>query len=53
MSPEVQGTWLGCAAVLVGVIVGRLTGAAIGVSAAVVVVWAGLVLLLWRFDRRH
>jgi hypothetical protein len=34
------------------VIGGRLAGAAIGISAAVVVFWAGLLLLLWRFDRR-
>ncbi len=52
MTPEAQGTWLGYAAGLAGVIAGCLAGAAIGISAAVVVFWAGLLLLLWRFDRR-
>lgn len=53
MSPEAQGTWLGCGVALVGLIVGRLAGAAIGVSAGMVVFGAGMLLLLWRFDRRH
>jgi hypothetical protein len=53
VTPEAQGTWPGCGVALVGLIVGRLAGAAIGVSAAVVVFWAGVLLLLWRFDRHH
>jgi hypothetical protein len=52
VSPEAQGTWLGCGVFLVGVIVGLVAGAAFGVSAAVIAAWAGARLLLWRFDRR-
>jgi hypothetical protein len=37
VTPEAQGTWLGCGIVLAGVIIGRLAGATIGISAAVVV----------------
>jgi hypothetical protein len=53
VTPEAQGTWLGCGVALVGLIVGGLAGAAIGVSAGVVLFWAGVWFLLWRFDRRH
>lgn len=53
VSPEVQGTWLGCGAGLAGVIGGRLAGPVIGISIVVIVFWAGVFLLLWRFDRRH
>jgi hypothetical protein len=34
-------------------IAGRLGGAAIGVSAGAVAFWGGVLLLLWRSDRRH
>jgi len=52
VTPKVQGTWLGCGAGLAGVVVTRLAGIAMGVSAAVVVFWVGVVLLPWRFDRQ-
>jgi len=53
VSPEAQGTWLGCGAGLAGVIADFLAGPAIGISVVVIVLWAGVFLLLWRFDRRH
>jgi hypothetical protein len=33
--------------------VSRSSETAMGISAAVLVFWAGVLLLLWRFDRRH